>query len=142
MTKSYGKGVRLAALGLASATVLSLAAPAFAGEKPAVRKGHGAGNGVGNGVMAAIDATGKLRQPTAAESKALAAGVESMLKSSASTLQAKQTADGTMSVNLGTSFLNISIAQVGPDGTIQQICLDNAADANALVNAAPLFEDK
>jgi hypothetical protein len=138
MTKSNGKGVRLATLGLAAATVLSLAAPAFAGEKPAVKKGHGAGNGV----MAAIDANGKLRQPTAAESKALAAGVESMLKSSASTLQAKQTADGTMSVNLGTSFLNISIAQVGPDGSIQQICLDNAADANALVTATPLFEDK
>jgi hypothetical protein len=138
MTKSNGKGVRLAALGLATATVLSLAAPAFAGEKPAVKKGHGAGNGV----MAAIDANGKLRQPTAAESKALAAGVESMLKSSASTLQAKQTADGTMSVDLGTSFLNISIAQIGPNGTLQQICLDNAADANALVTATPLFEDK
>jgi hypothetical protein len=138
MTNSYGKGVRLAALGLATAVTLSLAAPAFAGEKPADKKGHGAGNGV----MAAVDASGKLRQPTAAESKALAAGVESMLKSSASTLRAKQTADGTMSVNLGTSFLNISIAQVGPDGALQQICLDNAADANALVNAAPLFEDK
>ena len=139
MTKSYGKGVRLAALGLAAATVLSLAAPAFAGEKPAVKKGQGGGNGV----MAAIDpATGKLRQPTAAESKALAAGIASLLKSSASPLLAKQTPDGTLSVDLGTSFLNISIAQVGPDGTIQQICLDNAADANALVTAAPLYEDK
>ena len=138
MTRSYGKGVRLAALGLASAVVLSLAAPAFAGEKPAVNKNRGAGQGL----VAAVDATGKLRQPTAAESKALAAGIESMLKSSASTLQAKQTADGTMSVNLGTSFLNISIAQVGPDGSIQQLCLDNAAAANALVTATPLFEDK
>ena len=138
MTKSYWKGVRLAALGLAAAAVLSLAAPAFAGEKPAARKGHGAGNGV----MAAIDATGKLRQPTAAESKALAAGVESLLKRSPSTLRAKQTADGTMSVDLGTSFLNISIAQVGPNGAIQQICVDNAAEANALVTAAPLYEDK
>src|SRR3954447_23376929 len=136
MTNSYGKGVRLAALGLAVATVLSLAAPAFAGEKPAAAKGHG--------MMAAIDpATGKLRQPTAAESKALAAGVESLLKSSASTLQAKQTADGTMSVDLGTSFLNISIAQVGPDGGIQQICVDNAAQGSSLLaTAAPLYEDK
>jgi hypothetical protein len=139
MTKSNGKGVRLAALGLAAATVLSLAAPAFAGEKPVTKKGHGAGDGV----MAAIDpATGKLRQPTAAETKALAAGVTSLLKSSASPLLAKQTPDGTMSVDLGTSFLNISIAQIGPDGTLQQICLDNAADANALVTATPLYEDK
>ena len=136
MTRMDGKGLRLAALGLAAATVLSLAAPALAGEKPAVAKG--------NGVMAAIDpATGKLRQPTAAESKALAAGIESLLKSSASTLQAKQTADGTMSVDLGTSFLNISIAQVGPDGAIQQICVDNAAQGSSLlVTAAPLYEDK
>src|SRR3954464_4939690 len=136
MTNSYGKGVRLAALGLAAATVLSLAAPAFAGEKPAAGKG--------NGVMAAIDpASGKLRQPTAAESKALAAGVESLLKRSASTLQAKQTADGTMSVDLGTSFLNISIAQVGPDGALQQICVDNAAQGSSLLaTAAPLYEDK
>jgi hypothetical protein len=132
MTKSYGKGARLAALGLATATVLALAAPAFAGEKPAA----------GNGMMAAIDASGKLRQPTAAESKALAAGVASMFKIAPSPLQAKRTADGTMSLDLGTSFLSISIAQVGPNGTIQQICVDNAADANALVNAAPLFEDK
>jgi hypothetical protein len=138
MTKSYGKGVRLAALGLAAAAVLSLAAPAFAGEKPAARKGHGAGNGV----MAAIDANGKLRQPTAAERRALAAGVQSMFKSSVKALQTKQTADGTMSVDLGTSFLNVSIAQVGPDGAIHEICIDNPSDANALVNATPAYEDK
>lgn len=140
MTKSYGNGMHLAALGLAMATVLSLAAPAFAGEKPAAAKGQA----TGNGVMAAINpATGKLRQPTAAESKALAAGVESLLKRSVSTLQAKQTPDGTMSVDLGTSFLSISVAQVGPNGAIQQICVDNAAEANALVTTAtPLYEDK
>jgi len=132
MTKSYGKGARLAALGLATATVLTLAAPAFAGGKPAS----------GNGMMAAIDASGKLRQPTAAESKALAAGVESMFKIAPSPLQTKRTADGTMSLDLGTSFLSISIAQVGPNGDIQQICVDNAAGANALVNADPLYEDK
>jgi hypothetical protein len=126
MTQSYGKGVRLATLGLATAVAL-FAAPAFAGEKPAAGKGPGAG---------------KLRQPTVAESKALAAGVQSMFKLSASSLQTKQTADGTMSIDLGTSFLNVSIAQVGPDGAIHEICVDNAADANALVNAAPAFEDK
>src|SRR3954453_19955943 len=79
MTRTYGKGVRLAALGLATATALSLAAPAFAGEKPAAAQGHD----TGNGVTAAIDpATGKLRQPTAEESKALALGIQSMLKRS------------------------------------------------------------
>ena len=133
MTQSYGKGARLAALGLATAAALSLAAPALAGEKPAA----------GNGLMAAIDpATGKLRQPTAIESKALAAGVQAMFQSPVEGLQAKLTADGTMSVNLGTAFLNISVAQVGPDGAVHEVCVDNAAAANALVNAAPAFEDK
>jgi hypothetical protein len=142
MTQSYGKGARLAALGLATAAALSLAAPALAGGKPAL-KGHGAGNGLSNGLMAATDpATGKLRQPTAAESQALAAGVQAMFQSPVEGLQAKLTADGTMSVNLGTAFLNISVAQVGPDGAIHEVCVDNAAAANALVNAAPAFEDK
>jgi hypothetical protein len=65
-----------------------------------------------------------------------------MFQSPLGALQAKMTADGTMSVDLGTSFLNISVAQVGPDGVIHQVCVDNAADASALVNAAPVFEDK
>jgi len=92
------------------ATALSPAPPAFAGEKPT------------------------------AEGKALAAGIEALLERSPSTLQAKQSADGTMSVDLGTSFLSITIAQVGPNGAIQQICVDNAA--SALATAAPLYEDK
>ncbi|HEY4597798.1 MAG TPA: hypothetical protein VIJ02_15465, partial [Thermoanaerobaculia bacterium] len=94
MIKSYEKGVRLAALGLAAATVLSLAAPVFAGESPAATQGH----------------------DTAAESKALAAGIEAQLERSPSSLQIKQTADGTMSLYLGTSFLNFTVVLVGPDG--------------------------
>jgi hypothetical protein len=138
MTQSYGKGARFAALGLAAAVALSLAAPSFAGEKPAAPTVHGAGSGV----MAAIDpATGKLRQPTAAESKALVAGIRSMFQPFEA-LQAKSMPDGTMSVDLGTAFLNISVAQVGPDGVVHQVCVDNSNDANALLNAAPAFEDK
>ena len=137
MKKSCRQGVRLAALGLATAVTLSLAAPAFAGENPADKKGQG----TGSGVMAAVDpATGKLRQPTAEESKALALGIQSMLKSSPSPFQVKLAADGTMSLDLGTTFLNISIAQVGPDGAIHETCVDNPAAA--LVTSAPAYEEK
>ena len=137
MTKSYGKGVRIGVLGLAAMVALSLAAHAGQPAAKAPQKAPGAG------LMAAIDpATGKLRQPTAAESKALAAGVQSMFQIAASPLRAKQTADGTMSVDLGTTFLNISIAQVGSDGAIHQICVDNPTDANAVISAAPAYEDK
>ena len=122
MIRSYGKNARLAALGLAAAAALSLAPPALAGEGPAATSIHDT----------------RLHPPTAAERKALAAGIEALLKSSPSSRQVKQTADGTMSVYLGTSFLSITISQAGPDGTIRQVCVDNAA---APVTA-PLYEDK
>ena len=134
MKNSCGKGARLAALGLATAAALSLAAPAFAGENPAGKKGQGAGSGV----TAAIDpATGKLRQPTAEESKALALGIQSMLKRSINSLQIQQTPDGTMSLDLGSAFLNISIAQMGPDGLLHESCVNDPESAKALVTTPP-----
>src|SRR4051794_11718997 len=105
MTNWNGKGVRIGTLGLAVVMALSLVAPAVAA-KPAAKAP--AQKAPGAGLLAAIDpATGKLRQPTAAESRALAAGVQAMFASQVSPLQ--KTADGTMSVNLGTAFLNISL---------------------------------
>ncbi len=80
MTNSYGKGVRIAALGLAAATVLSLAAPAHAAK---ARRAKAPAPAAQSGMMVAIDpATGKIRQPTAAESKALVAGIQEMTKAS------------------------------------------------------------
>jgi hypothetical protein len=138
MTESNGNGARIGTLGLALVAALSLVAPALAA-KPATKTP--APKAPGAGLMAAVDpATGKLRQPTAAESKALAAGVQAMFAKSVSPLQ--KSADGTMSINLGTAFLNISIAQVGADGAIHEICVDNPADANAVISATPAYEDK
>jgi hypothetical protein len=140
MTNSYGKGVRIAALGLAAATVLSLAAPAYAAKG---RRAKAPAPTAGSGMMVAVDpATGKLRQPTAAESKALVAGIQEMTKASAIQPELKQFADGTMSVDLSSSFLNISMVQVQPDGSVREVCVDSAADANAVLTAAPAFEEK
>jgi hypothetical protein len=140
MTNSYGKGVRIAALGLAAATVLSLAAPAYAAKGQRAKVPAPAAN---SGLMVAIDpATGKIRQPTAAEAKALVAGIQEMTKASAVQPELKQSSDGTMSVDLSSSFLNISMVQVQADGSIREVCVDSAADANAVLTAAPAFEDK
>jgi hypothetical protein len=140
MTTSYGKGVRIAALGLAAATVLSLATPAYAAK---TRRAKAPSPAAASGMMVAIDpATGKIRQPTAAESKALVAGIQEMTKASLAQPELKQFSDGTMSVDLSSSFLNISMAQVQPDGSIREVCVDSAADANAVLTAAPAFEDK
>jgi hypothetical protein len=140
MTNSYGKGVRIAALGLAAATVLSLAAPAHAAK---ARRAKAPAPTANSGLMVAVDpATGKIRQPTAAETRALTAGIQEMTKGSAVKPELKQFADGTMSVDLSSSFLNISMAQVQPDGSIREVCVDSAADANAVLTAAPAFEEK
>jgi hypothetical protein len=120
MTKPDRKGVSTVALGLTLAAASCLAAPAFAG---------------------GAQATGKLRQPTAAETRALVAGLQAMMKSSAPP-QLKQFADGTMAIDLGTSFLNISVAQVQPDGSIRAVCLDTPEAANALSTAVPAYEEK
>ena len=127
MKKLYGKGARLAALTVAAATVLSLAAPAFAAG-PA-------------GMTAAVDAKGKLRQPTAAENQALVAGIQAMTKG-ASSVTLKEFQDGTVSATLLDAFLNISMAQIQPNGSIREICVDNANDANAVLAGAPLLEEK
>jgi hypothetical protein len=98
MMKSYASG-------LATAAVLSLAAPAFAA---AVKAAPG---------------------PTPAAA-------------SVAPLQIQRFADGTLFVALDASFLNISLAQRQPDGSIREVCVDSAAAANALLIAAPVFEDK
>jgi hypothetical protein len=129
MKNLYGKGARLAALGVAMATVLALAAPAFAGEKPAA------------GMTAAIDAKGKLRQPTAAENQALVAGLQAMTKSAAS-IPMTQWPDGTVSATLLDAFLSTTLIQVQADGSLQQVCVDSPADAAAVLAGTPLLEEK
>jgi hypothetical protein len=134
MTRFHGQGIRIAATGLAVAAVLGLTAPVFAGGQPA---------GGPQAQTAAIDpANGKLRQPTAAENRALVQGLEAMLKSSTAPLPVKRFADGTKSISLGTSFLNISVAQVQPDGKVGQVCIDNLQSAGALMSPKPAAEDK
>jgi hypothetical protein len=138
MTNSYGKGIRLAALGLAGAAALSLAAPAHAGEERAVR----AQKEPGTGMLAAIDGAGRLRQPTPAESRALVAGIKSMSMTEASEAQVVTWPDGTQSIDLSGTFMNVWVAQAGANGSLNSICINAADDANALLNAAPAMEEK
>jgi hypothetical protein len=139
MTKLNGKGIRLAALGVAATVALSLAAPAFSGEeRPATRFG----NNQESGLLAAIDGHGRFRQPTPAESRALVSGIKSMTEASASDVQVLQWADGTMSVDLTGTFMNVWVAQAGTDGNLHSICINSPEDANALLNGAPALEEK
>lgn len=139
MTRSYGKSIRLAALGLAGAMAVCLAAPAHAGEERATARGL---NESGAGLLAAIDGHGKLRQPTPAESRFLASGVKSMSMTEASDVQVVTWADGTQSIDLTGTFMNVWVAQSGADGNLHSICINTPEDANALLNSAPALEEK
>jgi hypothetical protein len=99
-------------LGLAAATALSLAAPVSAADSPAPQ-----------GALPALPAL-----PVTAAGKA--------------SLQIQHFADGTFFVALGTAFLNVSVAQKMPDGSVRTACVDSPAGAEALLNAAPAFETR
>jgi hypothetical protein len=137
MTTLQIRGARPAALGLAAALALGLAAaPAFAGSGKAVR-GAGARTPV-NGMQVAIDpATGKIRRPTAAESRALSVPIA---KSATADLQFTTWPDGTMSAVLTEDYLNVWLVQLNADGSANQVCVDGANASQQ--SLAPAFEEK
>ncbi len=132
MTKLQRRGVRIVALGLAVAFALGLAAaPVFAGGAKAP-----------NGLQVAIDpATGQIRQPTAAESRALAGMSMSMTKAATSELQVTQWADGTLSAVLTEDYLNVWLVGLDANGSAAQVCVDGYA-AGSTQLAAPAMEEK
>jgi hypothetical protein len=134
MRNTHKRTFRLAALGLATAAVLGLAAPALAGEEPGVKA-------PANTLLTAIDARGKFRQPTPAEAKELIKGVAALSKS-ADGLPVNYWADGTMSMDLGGAFMHVWVAYAGNDGSLQNACVESPDAAAALLNPAPVAEEK
>ena len=96
------------------------------------------------GMQVAIDpATGNLRQPTAAESKALADAFRSMAGSSlASSPEVEQWADGTMIATTGPEFLNFWLAAVGADGSLAQVCVEGQETAANFTLPGGTWEEK
>ena len=129
MTKMQRRGVRIVALGLAVLALGLAAAPAMAGGAKAP-----------NGLQVAIDpATGKIRQPTAAESRALAGLFTA--KSATSAPQVTQWADGTISMVLTEDYLNVWMVGINANGSVGQVCVDGAAAGSAQFTA-PAMEEK
>jgi hypothetical protein len=124
MIRRYGKSVRFAALGLATATALSLAAPAFAAETaaPAAKPARTVASPA---VIAGILAMSK-------RGTALKPGIQ-------------EWPDGTLALTLDGSFLNVLVGQIQPDGTLSTFCTTAPDAAKALSTSAvavPAYEDK
>lgn len=94
----------------------------------------------GQGLQVHVDpATGKLRQPTPAEVKALADAFRAMISRSVQGVQVTEHADGSISAALGPETLNVWVATVNPDGSISQACIEGVS---AAAPVAPALEEK
>ena len=127
-------------MALGTLAALALAVPASAGHKAPAAPGVQAPP---NGMMVAIDpATGKIRQPTAAEALALSVQTPLMTKAAmtSSDPQVVTFADGTMSAQVPPDFLNVWLVQINPDGSLSQVCVDGANLGNAQPATAALEE--
>jgi hypothetical protein len=125
---SFKRG-RTALLGLAAVSAFGLlAAPAFAGGAQAP-----------NGLQVAIDpATGQIRQPTAAESQALA---RQFMAKATGEPQVTRWADGTLSMVLTADYLNVWQVVLNPNGSVGQVCVDGF-QAGMPYAASPALEVK
>jgi hypothetical protein len=94
--------------------------------------------------LAAATALSLAAPVSAADSPAPQAALPALPVTAAgkASLQIQHFADGTFFVALGTAFLNVSVAQKMPDGSVRTACVDSPAGAEALLNAAPAFETR
>lgn len=123
-------GAWIAALG----TVALLAGAASAVAAPGAKTPAEA-----TGMQVFIDpASGKIRQPTPAEVKALVDAFRAKVGRSAQGVQVTEHPDGSKSALLGVEALNVWVAAVNPDGSISQACIEGGHVAPA----APALEEK
>jgi hypothetical protein len=130
MSKTFGAGVRVAAFGLAAATALTFSGPVFAGENAAASPG--------------APAAKRPQGPVSAPSPALLAGIQEMIKRVPAATSVREWPDGTLGLQLGSSFLNVLVAQAQTDGSFRAMCVAATDTTKALAAPAPrpAFEEK
>jgi hypothetical protein len=97
-----------------------------------------------DGLRVYVDpATGKIKQPTPAEVRALDQAIASLPSRELKSFQATQYSDGTVSIALNGAFMNYALVRINADGSVSQACVDDAAAADAFLNGgAPAAEEQ
>jgi hypothetical protein len=131
-----------ALLGLA---VLAAAAPAAAAG-PGASAGESSKQVVSTpvgGVQVAVDArTGRLRQPTPQEARALASELARLFQPRSSVAPTHY-ADGTVGMVVDSEYFNFSVVRIGANGRLESTCIDGRAAAdNFLAGGAAALEVK
>lgn len=144
------KSVKLAVQATAVVLALGLAATVSAGENAASKKvvkktQIEVPRANGGGLVAGVDpVTGAPRQPTPADFKALSDAMHKMFASKASSVTVTEYADGTISADLGETFMNMTLVRINPDGTSSEACVETLGQALEFFaqTPAPAYEDK
>ena len=86
------------------------------------------------GQQVAVDKkTGKLRQPTPEEAKALAEGMRKLVDQSTEGLTPVYHNNGMVSVDLQDRFQSVTVVKVNPDGTLTKSCVASEREADAFL---------
>ena len=142
------KAPRIITLALGTLATLALAVPASAAQPAQKDKNRVEAEVPATGMTVAIDpATGKIRQPTAAEAQALTGQVRTLMMTKAAVASSPQVTtypDGTMSAVLPPDLLNVWMVQLNADGSISDFCVDgaHAAIAATAQPTSQVFEEK
>lgn len=139
-TRSTTLGLSLCGLALLLALIAS---PAGAAEETGNETAPAAASTVSMpvtvaGMQVSIDpVTGRLRQPTAAESRALAEAFQKAFGHNGLTRKAvvQKDASGMLTLQVDFSQLDYSVAEIRPDGTVATRCVGGVAETAA--TAAP-----
>ncbi len=97
------------------------------------------------GMTVAVDpATGRLRQPTAAEARELAAQLAQKLRRTGPPPEPVLHRDGMLSLVLGLDYLDFMVATLDPAGNVTTACVEGSEMTSALglAPAAPALEEK
>jgi hypothetical protein len=146
MRKSMNLAVQATAVVLALGLAVTVSAGENAASKKVVKRTQiEVPKTDGGGLVATVDpVTGKPRQATPADFKALSEAMTKMFAGKASSVTVTEYADGTISADLGDAFMNMTLVRINPDGTTSEACVETLGQALEFfaVTPAPAFEEK
>ncbi|HEV8632060.1 MAG TPA: hypothetical protein VGV61_17225 [Thermoanaerobaculia bacterium] len=117
--------------------------PALAAEKAATAQQQEVRTVPAAGMQVAIDPqTGRLRQPTAEESRQLLQALAVHFQP-AKSVTATRWAGGLLSVVLGEEYDSVALARIDANGVVAGACVDSLAGAQQFLDATgPVLEEK
>lgn len=95
-----------------------------------------------SGQQAAVDAKGKLRQPTPEELQALSDALAAKLDQTIDESKIQRNADGSMAVFAGDSNMNFILIKTNADGTTSTRCVETMQQAREFLGLAKKAEVK